>query len=87
MDEKKSAAIIPLDSEDRHSTIPDLKAAVAPAHAKLADAITPGFQAEFDPAEADAVGAFREDALSENDAIDSILDFAPFAAIAATLKS
>lgn len=41
---------------------------------KLADAMTPGFQVEFDPDEADAAGAFREDALSEEDAADSWTD-------------
>ncbi len=40
-------------------------------HEKLLDALTPGFQAEFDPEEADRVGAFSEDALDEKDALDS----------------
>ncbi|MCW5721700.1 MAG: hypothetical protein KIS86_11210, partial [Devosia sp.] len=35
---------------------------------KLIDAQTPGFQAEFDPAEAELLGAFKEDALSEIEA-------------------
>jgi hypothetical protein len=35
---------------------------------KLVDALTPGFEAEFDPYEAVAAGAFAEDALSEVDA-------------------
>ena len=35
---------------------------------KMADALTPGFQVEFDPDEAERVGAFVEDALSEQDA-------------------
>ncbi|WP_367899688.1 conjugal transfer protein TraD [Xanthomonas oryzae] len=35
---------------------------------KLADAETPGFQAEFDPEEAERAGAFVEDALNEQDA-------------------
>ncbi|MDR3352268.1 MAG: conjugal transfer protein TraD [Zoogloeaceae bacterium] len=38
---------------------------------KLADAATPGYQAEFDPNEADYAGAFEEDALSEQDAAES----------------
>jgi hypothetical protein len=42
--------------------------------AKLLDAMTPGFQAEFDPEEADEVGAFIEDALSEEDAMASDID-------------
>lgn len=40
-------------------------------HEKLLDALTPGFQAEFDPEEADRVGAFSEDALAEQDALAS----------------
>ncbi|WP_041647976.1 hypothetical protein [Aromatoleum aromaticum] len=41
---------------------------------KLIDAQTPGYQAEFDPDEAERVGAFAEDALSEQDALDSDVD-------------
>jgi hypothetical protein len=41
---------------------------------KLADALIPGFQVEFDPDEAEQVGAFQEDALSEQDALDSAVD-------------
>lgn len=41
---------------------------------KLIDAQTPGFQAEFDPDEAEMLGAFREDALNETDALDSSID-------------
>ena len=44
------------------------------ARSKLADAMTPGFQAEFDPVEAEVAGAFQESALSEVDAIDSTHD-------------
>lgn len=42
--------------------------------AKLLDAMIPGFQAEFDPDEADRAGAFIEDALSEEDAMASDVD-------------
>ena len=42
--------------------------------AKLQDAEIPGFQAEFDPMEAERIGAFEEDALSEQDALDSVID-------------
>ena len=42
---------------------------------KLLDAEIPGFQAEFDPLEADRLGAFTEDALSEQDALDSTIDY------------
>jgi hypothetical protein len=41
---------------------------------KLIDAETPGFQAEVDPDEAEKLGAFAEDALSEADALDSTGD-------------
>ncbi len=41
---------------------------------KLFDAEIPGFQAEFDPDEAEHLGAFIEDALSEQDALDSSTD-------------
>lgn len=41
---------------------------------KLVDAQTPGFQAEFDPDEAELLGAFKEDALSETDAQESSID-------------
>ena len=41
---------------------------------KLTDAMTPGYQAEFDPSEAERSGAFVEDALSEEDAVESDVD-------------
>ena len=41
---------------------------------KLTDAMTPGYQAEFDPSEAERSGAFVEDALSEKDAAESDID-------------
>lgn len=41
---------------------------------KLIDALIPGYQAEFDPEEAERAGAFVEDALSEPDAAESSLD-------------
>jgi hypothetical protein len=43
---------------------------------KLLDAMTPGYQAEFDPGEADRAGAFEESALSEADALASTDDLA-----------
>lgn len=42
--------------------------------AKLTDVLIPGFQVEFDPDEADQAGAFIEDALSEQDALESSID-------------
>lgn len=41
---------------------------------KLADLSIPGFVAEFDPDEAERAGAFEEDALSEEDARESVID-------------
>jgi len=41
---------------------------------KLNDANTPGFVVEVDPEEADLLGAFIEDALNEQDALDSRFD-------------
>ena len=41
---------------------------------KLADMETPGFEVEFDPEEAELAGAFVEDALSEQDALESSPD-------------
>ncbi|MGL5335203.1 MAG: conjugal transfer protein TraD [Enterovibrio sp.] len=41
---------------------------------KLVDALLPGYQAEFAPDEAELAGAFVEDALSEEDALDSCMD-------------
>jgi len=38
---------------------------------KLAGSVKPGFQAELEPDEAAYAGAFTEDALSEQDAIES----------------
>lgn len=43
---------------------------------KLTDALTPGYQAEFDPEEAERAGAFIEDALTEQDAAESGDDLA-----------
>ena len=40
---------------------------------KLNDAETPGYEVSFDPDEADRL-AFREDALSEEDARQSVID-------------
>lgn len=48
--------------------------AAAALREKLADAEIPGFQVEFDPFEAELAGAFVEDALSEEDAIESAID-------------
>jgi hypothetical protein len=42
--------------------------------AKLADATVPGYEVECTPHEAERLGAFAEDALSEDDAKDSVID-------------
>lgn len=41
---------------------------------KMEDALTPGVEVECDPEEAEELGAFFEDALSEEDAKDGIVD-------------
>ncbi len=57
-------------------SIDDTAAGAAALREKLADALTPGYQAEFDPEEAERAGAFREDALNELDAAGSTDDLA-----------
>lgn len=56
---------------DDEVSFDDESNAAAALGEKLADAGTPGFQAEFDPEEATRAGAFVEDALSEQDAVAS----------------
>ena len=56
--------------------IDDQAAQSAALREKLSDALTPGFQAEFDPEEAENAGAFQEDALNEMDAAASADDLA-----------
>jgi hypothetical protein len=46
------------------------------AREKLADLDIPGFMADFTPAEAAAAGAFKEDALTEGNALASSADMA-----------
>ena len=58
----------PIDAETNN---PDIQEVITD---KLLDAEIPGFQAEFDPLEAERLGAFKEDALSEQDALDSTID-------------
>ena len=41
---------------------------------KLLDAQIPGFKAQFEPLEAEMLGAFTEDALNEKDALESAID-------------
>ena len=60
----------------REITIDDSAAGAAALREKLTDTLTPGYQAEFDPEEAERAGAFREDALTELDAAASTDDLA-----------
>jgi len=66
----QDAKLFPIDDE---------VCATETLHEKLADAQTPSYQVEFDPEEAECVGAFVEDALSEQDAVDSGDDLAALA--------
>ena len=61
-------------NQTNDSTFDDPANADAAFLEKLADAQIPGYQAEFDPDEAERAGAFVEDALSEQDAIESHID-------------
>ena len=57
-----------------HEPLDEASHADAALADKLADAMIPGFEAEFDPDEAERAGAFNEDALSEADAWESCID-------------
>ena len=59
----------PIDVEFNNHDIQEI------IHEKLLDAEIPGFQAEFDPLEAERLGAFIEEALSGQDALDSTIDY------------
>lgn len=54
--------------------IDDFETAEQVLRAKLIDAETPSFEVDFDPDEAERAGAFVEDALSEEDARESMID-------------
>ena len=63
------------DTNDASVTCPDDSASAAAAlRDKLTDLLTPGYQVEFDPDEAEQAGAFVEDALSAHDAAESSVD-------------
>ncbi|MDQ1833485.1 hypothetical protein [Massilia scottii] len=78
---ERETTIIAFQTEgDRNKTVLER---IAPAGAgtgastivdKLQDALRPGYQVEFDPAEAYLAGASDEDALSEADALASAHD-------------
>jgi hypothetical protein len=57
------------------------------AVAKLHDALVSGFEPEFSPHEAEAAGAFLEDALSEDDARETDLALPRFHADTPPLKA
>ncbi len=67
----KIVSLVTTETED--ALIPTDAATLAE---KLTDALTPGYQAEFDPDEAERAGAFVEDALDEQDAMESSVDLA-----------
>jgi hypothetical protein len=73
---RTSAEHLPETARQEVPAIDDTVAATAALREKLGDALTPGYQAEFDPEEAVRVGAFSEDALSEADAAGSSDDLA-----------
>ena len=60
--------------EDSNDSIDDLEIMDQVIKEKLLDTDTPGFEAEFSPDEADSLGAFEETALTEKDALDSVID-------------
>jgi len=60
---------------DPNNAIPDDAVnAAAALRAKLTDILVPGYEVEFDPDEAEQAGAFKEGALSLQDAAESCLD-------------
>ena len=78
---------LPPDAAPQDRAANDEANAAAVLHEKLADAMTPGYQAEFDPEEAEQAGAFIEDALSEQDALESDIDLVEAGALATTLAT
>jgi hypothetical protein len=71
-------------ADDQANAADDQPNAAGALREKLLDAMTPGYQAEFDPDEAEQAGAFVEDALSEQDAAESDIDLVDATAPAAT---
>lgn len=64
----------PMTTNPEDTPVDDPANAADALREKLADALTPGYQAELDPEEAERAGAFIEDALSEEDAAESAAD-------------
>jgi hypothetical protein len=79
--------VLPAEEAANDSAVSDTANAAAVLYEKLADAMTPGYQAEFDPEEAEQAGAFVEDALSEQDAVDSDIDLVDATAPAAPTEA
>ena len=71
-------------ADDPANAADDQPSAAGALREKLLDAMTPGYQAEFDPDEAEQAGAFVEDALSEQDAAESDIDLVDATAPAVT---
>jgi hypothetical protein len=71
-------------ADDQANAADDQPNAADALREKLLDAMTPGYQAEFDPDEAEKAGAFIEDALSEQDAAESDIDLVDTTVPAAT---
>lgn len=63
--------VVPFQEDEVTVTAPTTNDILA---AKLDDALVPGFEVEFSPDEAELLGAFSEDALSETDAKESVID-------------
>ena len=74
-------------ADDQANAADDQPNAADALREKLLDAMTPGYQAEFDPDEAEQAGAFVEDALSEQDAVESDIDLVDATAPAATTEA
>ncbi len=74
-------------ADDPANAADDQPNATGALREKLLDAMTPGYQAEFDPDEAEQAGAFVEDALSELDAAESDIDLVDATAPAATITA
>ena len=62
------------ETEESNDSTNDLEIMDQVIKEKLLDAETPGFEVEFSPDEADSLGAFEETALTEKDAMDSVID-------------
>ena len=62
------------ETEGSNDSTDDLEIIDQVIKEKLLDAETLGFEVEFSPDEADVMGAFEETALTEKEAMDSVID-------------